>query len=278
MRHRSGRSTLTAAVIAPASKQAAELHRSDLEARQSSFEARKSLLRSNPALFVSRTRLSIRQLPLHVDEKQLKAAALHGIRAYAKEAKAGLREPLTAEERADDVPEPVIAKDEPAASKRAKLRAAAKVKQAKILRQADRVDSTSGLGRSRGCGFLELRSHADALRVARWLNASEAATKLFAGEGDKAKGKGTKGAAADDEDKAGRNQRRPIVEFAIENATTVARRNELQERARTRQAAAPAKKRAREPEPADEPAAPKAAFNVGAAQIARKRQKRKGKA
>ena len=259
----------------PASAKAAELHRSDLEARQSSFEARKALLRSNPALFVSRTRLSIRQLPLHVDEKQLKAAALHGIRAYAKEAKAGLREPLTADERADDVPDPVIAKDEPAASKRAKLRATAKVRQAKILRQADRVDTSSGLGRSRGCGFLELRSHADAIRVARWLNASEAATALFAA-GDAVHGKAKKGAA--DEDKAGRNLRRPIVEFAIENATTVARRREHQERARTRQAAAPTKRK-REPEPVEAaPASSKPGFDVGAAQIARKRKKRKGKA
>ena len=262
----------------PASAKAAELHRSDLEARQSSFEARKALLRSNPALFVSRTRLSIRQLPLHVDEKQLKAAALHGIRAYAKEAKTGLREPLTADERADDVPDPVIAKDEPAASKRAKLRATAKVCQAKILRQADRVDTSSGLGRSRGCGFLELRSHADALRVARWLNASEAATALFAA-GEAAQGKAKKGAAAaTDEDKAGRNLRRPIVEFAIENATTVARRREHQERARTRQAAAPTKRK-REPEPVEAaPASSKPGFDVGAAQIARKRKKRKGKA
>ena len=38
------------------------------------------------------------------------------------------------------------------------------VRQAKIVRQADRVDAVTGKGRSKGYGFLELGAHADALR------------------------------------------------------------------------------------------------------------------
>ena len=53
------------------------------------------------------------------------------------------------------------------------------VKQAKIVRQQDRVDAVTGKGRSRGYGFLELGTHADALRVLRWANNAAAVGPLF---------------------------------------------------------------------------------------------------
>lgn len=56
-----------------------------------------------------------------------------------------------------------------------------RVRQAKILRQADRVDPLTGLGRSKGYGFLELATHADALRVLRWANANKDVGALFRG-------------------------------------------------------------------------------------------------
>lgn len=53
------------------------------------------------------------------------------------------------------------------------------VKQAKIVRQQDRVDAVTGKGRSKGYGFLELHSHADALKVLRWANNNPAVGALF---------------------------------------------------------------------------------------------------
>ena len=53
------------------------------------------------------------------------------------------------------------------------------VKQVKIIRQADRVDVLTGKGRSKGYGFLELGTHADALRVLRWANNNQTANKLM---------------------------------------------------------------------------------------------------
>jgi nucleolar protein 4 len=53
------------------------------------------------------------------------------------------------------------------------------VRQSKILRQNDRVDPLTGLGRSKGYGFLELGTHADALRVLRWANANKEVNALF---------------------------------------------------------------------------------------------------
>ena len=53
------------------------------------------------------------------------------------------------------------------------------VKQAKIVRQQDRVDPVTGKGRIRGYGFLELATHADALRVLRWANNNPAVGRLF---------------------------------------------------------------------------------------------------
>jgi len=42
--------------------------------------------------------------------------------------------------------------------------------QSKILRQTDRVDPLTNLGKSKGFGFLEMRTHKDALKVLRWSN------------------------------------------------------------------------------------------------------------
>ena len=53
------------------------------------------------------------------------------------------------------------------------------VRQAKIVRQADRVDPVTGKGRSKGYGFLELSKHADALRVLRWANNNPEVGRLF---------------------------------------------------------------------------------------------------
>ncbi|SCV72435.1 BQ2448_3972 [Microbotryum intermedium] len=160
-------------VIFPSWAIAQTLHPSDMAARQSSFDARKGLLRSNPSLYISRTRLSVRQVPLYVTDGMMKRLANFAIREFYKEVKAGLQKPLTADELNDNVVDASGALSAPSKVERVKGVPPSRVRQAKLLRQSDRVDPLTGLGRSKGYGFLELGSHADALRVLRWANANK---------------------------------------------------------------------------------------------------------
>lgn len=154
-------------VIFANSYEARGLHPTDLATRQESFDQRKALLRTNPSLYISKTRLAIRQIPLFVTDKMLKALARHALAEWRKQVKRGARKELTSDELGGDEP------SKPADDK------AGHVKQAKILRQADRVDPLTGSGRSKGYGFLELVSHADALRVLRWANANPTVPALL---------------------------------------------------------------------------------------------------
>lgn len=160
------------AVIFPASPAAANLPTAELERRSQSYNARRTLLRSNPALYVSRTRLSVRQLPTFVTERVLKRLALHAARAFQDEVKSGKRQALSPDEL--ESRENV---EEGAKKRRPKLN----VKQAKIVRQADRVEPLLGKGRSKGYGFIEMEEHADALRVLRWANNHPGASQLMWG-------------------------------------------------------------------------------------------------
>jgi len=129
------------------------------------------LLKSNPSLYVSRTRLSIRQLPQNVTEHMLKRLANYAIREFEEEVKKKVRIPLDPEEVQN-------ASEEQKPTKKRKI--LEKVKQAKIVRQQDRVDPITGKGKSRGYGFLELHDHADALRVLRWANNNTDLAQLWA--------------------------------------------------------------------------------------------------
>lgn len=181
----------TLSVILPNTPAAESLSAAEVERRTQSFNARKALLRSNPSLYVSRTRLSIRQLPLFVTERMLKRLAVHAIRAFNKEVKDGSRDPLTPDELAEPTDsagdeEGVKTEDGKHSVPKSKGKGKAKkvgrdtgVKQAKIVRQADRVDPVTGKGRSKGYGFLELTKHADALRVLRWANNNPEVGRLF---------------------------------------------------------------------------------------------------
>jgi len=53
------------------------------------------------------------------------------------------------------------------------------VKQSKIVRQAERVDSLTGKGKSKGYGFIEMHKHDDALRLLRWANNNPDIGSLF---------------------------------------------------------------------------------------------------
>lgn len=176
-------------MILPNSPAAETIPQVELEKRTNSFNARRTMLRSNPSLYVSKTRLSIRQIPLFVTERVLKRLAIHSVREFNAQVKKGAREGLSADELAEPVTvddqesKDVVKEEEDAKSKSKKHKAKAarptSVKQAKIVRQSDRVDVVTGKGRSRGYGFVEMHTHADALRVLRWANNNADVGLLF---------------------------------------------------------------------------------------------------
>ncbi|KIJ62304.1 hypothetical protein HYDPIDRAFT_136440 [Hydnomerulius pinastri MD-312] len=166
-------------VILPNTPAAETIPPVELEKRTISFNARRAMLRSNPSLYVSKTRLSIRQIPIFVTERVLKRLAIHSVREFKAEVEKGLREGLSPDELAvppesgdHDVKQRHMKKEEDAKSKKrgGKPERPTSVQQAKIVRQQDRVDPVTGKGRSRGYGFVEMHKHADALRVLRWAN------------------------------------------------------------------------------------------------------------
>ncbi|WVQ97481.1 hypothetical protein IAU59_004595 [Kwoniella sp. CBS 9459] len=160
-------------VVFPNSPAAASLPEAEVEKRQASFNARKTLLRSNPSLFISKTRLSIRQLPLFATDRTLKRLAIHAVRAFDTEVREGTREGLARTEEQDDTLSAAIAARKNsgagAGSKKGKERETAVI-QSKIVRQTEKVDPLTGSGRSKGYGFLEMRSHKEALKVLRYAN------------------------------------------------------------------------------------------------------------
>jgi nucleolar protein 4 len=120
----------------------------------------------------------------------LKRLASHAVKAFESEVKQNLRQPLTTDELARVVVAPeesgmVVGdgdvdkrKDKKSSSSKFKGRDTG-VKQAKIVRQAERVDSLTGKGRSKGYGFIEMHKHADALRLLRWANNNPDIGSLF---------------------------------------------------------------------------------------------------
>ncbi|KAG8927943.1 RNA recognition motif-containing protein, partial [Tulasnella sp. 408] len=137
-----------------------------LKARLASYDQRRSTLRSNPALYISRTRLSVRNLPRFATERCLKHLGIHAVKAFNEEVKAGEREGVSKDEVEVDRE---MAKG---GKKNSKHKKSGAVKQAKVSRHRTQVDPMhpQGLGRSDGFGFLELDKHTDALRVLRWAN------------------------------------------------------------------------------------------------------------
>ncbi|KAG0702628.1 hypothetical protein DFH29DRAFT_830161 [Suillus ampliporus] len=164
-------------VILPNTPAASTIPPVELEKRTNSFNARRTMLRTNPSLYVSKTRLSVRQIPLFVTERALKRLALHAFRAFEDGVRNGERDGLTPEELVEDTKESDDTGDsstKPKAGKRSQGSKSKGVKQAKIVRQQDRVDPVTGKGRSKGYGFIEMPRHADALRVLRWANNNSA--------------------------------------------------------------------------------------------------------
>ncbi|KAI9476135.1 MAG: hypothetical protein EXX96DRAFT_620603 [Benjaminiella poitrasii] len=165
-------------VIFPDTPAAETITPSELSKRQMSFSARKKLVSNNPSLFISKTRLSIRNLPISVDDKELKALGISSIAKFKNQVKAKEREDLNKEEKAEG------------------WQYLPKVKQAKIIRSKDRIDSATNQLRSKGYGFLEFTTHAHALAALRYLNNNP---DIFKGK-------------------------RLIVEFSLENKEVIERR------------------------------------------------------
>ena len=200
----------------------------EVQKRTDSYNARRALLGSNPSLYVSKTRLSIRQIPTFVTERMLKHLATHAIQAFDEEVVSGSRAGLSEEE---------MTRDEPASDgdkTRNKGKVIPRVRQAKIVRQAERVDALTGRGRSKGYGFLELREHVDALRVLRWANNNPEVSPLFSEwwlaelAEEKKHADPARAKRITEMESRGSSANKPkgslIVEFSIENTQVIRRR------------------------------------------------------
>ncbi|KAJ5238639.1 RNA-binding domain-containing protein [Penicillium chermesinum] len=189
-----------------------KLSPSEIKLREESYKQRQNFIKKNPALHLSLTRLSVRNLPRHITSKDLKQLARAGVVGFATDVKNGVRQPLSKEERersSDDMKELEHLR---------KTKRQGIVRQAKVVfetREGTKVPEKSGGGRSRGYGFIEYFTHRHALMGLRWLNCHAIDIPASAqAEGEKEK------------------KKRLVVEFAIENAQVVKRRNEIQERKR----------------------------------------------
>lgn len=190
---------LSEGTISKSSKLYSHLGKAEIDIRESSSKQRQKLIKSNPNLCLSLTRLSIRNMPRHVDSKALKALAREAVVGFSKDVSDKTREPLSKEElkRGGDAMKE--------AEKKRKEKGVGVVKQAKIVfegREGGKVKE--GTGRSRGYGFIEYYTHRNALAGLRWLNGHLVKPK----EGGDEKPK------------------RLIVEFAIENAQVLQRRSD----------------------------------------------------
>ena len=223
------------------------LSEKEADKRMQSFSIRRAQLGANPSLHVSKTRLAVHQLPLFVSDKMLKRMALYALRAFTDEVKAGNRDDLDADEKADTTVSANVKQSESDGDK--KRPPPSLVIQSKIVRQNERVDPLTGKGRSRGYGFLEMRTFPHALKVLRWANGNKALGDLFAKwwqeelETHIAKLKGAKDISTEDRtrikrlestlqdlkdegQKAIKSEFRGMlrIEFSIENITTVRKR------------------------------------------------------
>lgn len=231
----------------PNTQLAASLSDAERERRMRSFSIRRAQLGANPSLHISKTRLAVHQLPLFVTNKMLKRIALHAVRAFNDEVKEGKRVDLDKDEKDDktlsaNAKQPTEAKHRPPPSV---------VVQSKVVLQSERVDPLTGQGRSRGYGFVEMRSFAHALKVLRWANANKnlgsllvqwwreeleaLRAKLIHDDSNEAQLRIKRiDQALNDMETSSKSEARGVlrIEFSIENITTVRKRVLRQEQAR----------------------------------------------
>ncbi|KAL8652403.1 MAG: hypothetical protein Q9210_002704 [Variospora velana] len=197
----------------------ARLSPSEIALREESARQRQNLIKTNPALHLSLTRLSVRNLPRGTTSKDLKALAREAVVGFSQDVKAGLRQPLSKEELARSCE---VMRE---AERARKAKGKGIVKQSKVVfegHEEGKVAESSGAGRSKGYGFLEYTSHRWALMGLRWLN----------GHAISVEPNGTSQAAI-----APERKKRLIVEFAIENAQVVGRRQEREKQSQDKRMA-----------------------------------------
>lgn len=131
------------------------LNETDRNMRNQSLNQRKKLLEKNPSLYISLTRLSVRNIPKDISDKDLKALAREACVNFAKEVKENKRMPLTQEEKLRD--------GNPKKGKKGIVR------QAKIIKGKN--------GHKLGYGFIEYVGHRWALMGLRWLNGRKISSK-----------------------------------------------------------------------------------------------------
>ena len=160
-------------MIFPNTPAASTLSPAELEKRVQAFNTRRTLMRTNSLLYVSKTRISVRQLPTFATERTLKRLAVHAVRMFDEDVKSGVRDGLSVDELREEGDADITEGDGDKHSKKRGRKRGERptvVRQAKIVRISDRVDPLMGKGWSKGYGFLEMMSYADALKVIRWAN------------------------------------------------------------------------------------------------------------
>ncbi|KAF4992731.1 hypothetical protein FGRMN_6941 [Fusarium graminum] len=175
----------------------------EMQMREASAAQRKKLVQGNPSLHLSLTRLALRNIPRNMDSKDLKELGRKAVVEFAKDVRAGRRQPLSKEENARD------GKDAKEKEHERKAKGKGIIRQAKIVFESgtgQKMSEKDG-GKSRGYGFIEYTSHHWALMGLRYLNGHQV------------------------ENEAGKKQRL-IAEFAIENAQVIQRRRVNEERSR----------------------------------------------
>jgi nucleolar protein 4 len=217
---------LSEGTIASNTKLWESLPPSEQTMREASLKQRKTLIEGNPSLALSLTRLSVRNIPRSIDSKALKALAREAVVGFATELKQGKRQRISHEELergGEDMIKADLARKD--AGKGI-------VKQAKVVFESEggsKVTEKGGAGRSRGYGFIEYYTHRSALMGLRWLNGHSIGYSVA--QPQKGVPHGSKAAQQEAlQDK----KKRLIVEFAIENAQVVHRRNDREEKARER--------------------------------------------
>ncbi|KAJ2546400.1 RNA recognition motif-containing protein, partial [Coemansia sp. RSA 1933] len=139
-------------IVFPDTPAAAMMAPADLEHHIKEYSVRKNQILKNPNLYMSKTRLTVHNIPRSIDDPDLRKAAIAAIGKFKQEVKDKVRQPLSKDEM-DEGWDKV-----------------ARIVQVKIVRSKDRVDGSSGKARSMGYGFIEFSTHAHALACLRYLN------------------------------------------------------------------------------------------------------------
>ncbi|KAJ1565174.1 RNA recognition motif-containing protein, partial [Nowakowskiella sp. JEL0078] len=221
-------------VIFPDTPAAQHIPPSEMSRRMKSFSERKRVLSTNTNLKVSKTRLSIRNLDLKVEDGGLKSAARRAVDSFWAEVKEGKRKGFEKE-----VLDEMLENGWKLVNNQMVRNRKPKITSAKVRKDLNRIDKTTGKARSLGYGFIEFQDHADSLACLRWMNnnpdsfidPSQINPSSSASKPKKDKSNQTIEAPQEVE----RKKKSPIVEFAIDNMVVIKRLKERVEKQKSSQ-------------------------------------------